>query len=339
MNAGEQETPSTVRQVHHQRGRTRERYVSGISSADIAHPLGEDRGEQVAHGTAPPARGQDTRHATESTEQCRRGRSTPSLIVVEDGALTLISHNRREVSMAQQNAAWLGLKDRVCVVTGAGGGIGRAVALGMAEAGASVVLLDKDEERCRGTAEVLRPIGPRTLALACDIADPQSVAAAEHASRAIGPCDILVNNAGVLLPGSLATVPLEEWNLLLSVNLTGYLLCAQAFGKAMIERGRGAIVHTASIAGSNAQGFSGAYSVSKAGVLMLSRQLAVEWGPRGVRSNVMSPGLVRTPMSESFYQAPGVAERRAAAIPVGRIGTPEDMAEVVLFWRVIVPAS
>jgi NAD(P)-dependent dehydrogenase (short-subunit alcohol dehydrogenase family) len=89
-------------------------------------------------------------------------------------------------------------------------------------------------------------------------------------------------------------------------------------------------VHTASIAGSHAQGFSGAYSVSKAGELMLSRQLAVEWGPHGLRSNVMSPGLVRTPMSESFYQAPGVAERRVAAIPVGRIGTPEDMAEVVL---------
>ena len=84
-----------------------------------------------------------------------------------------------------------------------------------------------------------------------------SIAAAERASRAIGPCDILVNNAGMLLPGSLATVSLEDWNLLLSVNLTGYLLCAQAFGKAMIERGRGAIVHTASIAGSNAQAFSG----------------------------------------------------------------------------------
>ena len=237
----------------------------------------------------------------------------------------------REDIMGQQNADWLGLKDRVCVVTGAGGGIGRAVALGLAEAGASVVLLDKDEERCQATAEVLRPTGARTLALACDIADPQSVAAVELASRAIGPCDVLVNNAGMLLGGSLATVPLEEWNLLLSVNLTGYLLCAQAFGKAMIERGRGAIVHTASIAGSNAQGFSGAYSVSKAGVLMLSRQLAVEWGPHGVRSNVMSPGLVRTPMSEGFYLPPGVAERRAAAIPVGRIGTPEEMAQVVLF--------
>jgi NAD(P)-dependent dehydrogenase (short-subunit alcohol dehydrogenase family) len=194
-----------------------------------------------------------------------------------------------------------------------------------------LVLLDKDSAKCKSTAEVLRPTGVGALAVTCDIADPASVAAAESASRAMGPCDILVNNAGMLLPGSLATVSLEDWNLLLSVNLTGYLLCAQAFGRAMIERGRGAIVHTASIAGSNAQAFSGAYSVSKAGVLMLSRQLAVEWGPHGVRSNVLSPGLVRTPMSESFYQAPGVAERRAAAIPLGRVGTPEDMAQVVVF--------
>lgn len=233
--------------------------------------------------------------------------------------------------MASQNADWLGLKDRVCVVTGAGSGIGRAVALGMAEAGASVVLLDRDGESCRAAAEALRPTGARTLALACDIASLESIATAERASRALGPCDVLVNNAGILSPGSLATITLEEWNRLLSVNLTGYLLCAQAFGKAMVERGRGAIVHTASIAGSNAQAFSGAYSVSKAGVLMLSRQIAVEWGPHGVRSNVLSPGLVRTPMSEGFYQAPGVAERRAAAIPTGRVGTPEDIAQVVLF--------
>ena len=233
--------------------------------------------------------------------------------------------------MDQNSADWLGLKERMCVVTGAGSGIGRAVAVAMASAGASLVLLDKDSAKCEATAEVLRPTGVGALAVTCDIADPASVAAAESASRAMGPCDILVNNAGMLLPGSLATVSLEDWNLLLSVNLTGYLLCAQAFGRAMIERGRGAIVHTASIAGSNAQAFSGAYSVSKAGVLMLSRQPAVEWGPHGVRSNVLSPGLVRTPMSESFYQAPGVAERRAAAIPLGRVGTPEDMAQVVVF--------
>jgi NAD(P)-dependent dehydrogenase (short-subunit alcohol dehydrogenase family) len=233
--------------------------------------------------------------------------------------------------MAQQTDNWLGLRDKVCVVTGAGGGIGRAVALGMAEAGASVVLLDNNIGNCRATAEALAPTGARTLALACDIADPDSVAAAERSAQALGPCDILVNNAGILLAGPLSTVSLEDWNRLLAVNLTGYLLCAQAFGRAMIERGHGAIVHTASIAGSNAQGFSGAYSVSKAGVLMLSRQLAVEWGPHGVRSNVMSPGLVRTPMSEPFYQDPQVLQRRSAAIPLGRIGAPEDMAHVVLF--------
>jgi NAD(P)-dependent dehydrogenase (short-subunit alcohol dehydrogenase family) len=233
--------------------------------------------------------------------------------------------------MAQQNYDWLGLRDRVCVVTGAGGGIGQAVALGMAKAGASVVLLDKNGENCRTSAETLRSTGARTLALECDIANPESVSAAVHAARALGPCDILVNNAGVLRPGPLRAVSLDDWNLLLGVNLTGYLLCAQAFGEAMIERGRGAIVHTASIAGSNAQGFSGAYSVSKAGVLMLSRQLAVEWGPHGVRSNVMSPGLVRTPMSETFYRDPQALQRRSAAIPLGRIGSPEDMAQVVLF--------
>jgi NAD(P)-dependent dehydrogenase (short-subunit alcohol dehydrogenase family) len=233
--------------------------------------------------------------------------------------------------MTEQSDNWLGLRGKVCVVTGAGGGIGRAVAMGMAEAGASVVLLDNNFENCRATADALEPTGARTLAVACDIADADSVAAAERAAQAVGPCDVLVNNAGMLLAGPLATVSLEDWNRLMAVNLTGYLLCAQAFGKAMIERGRGAIVHTASIAGSNAQGFSGAYSVSKAGVLKLSRQLAVEWGPHGVRSNVMSPGMVRTPMSESFYQDSQVLQRRSAAIPLGRVGAPEDMAQVVLF--------
>lgn len=229
------------------------------------------------------------------------------------------------------NLDWLGLDGRVAVVSGAGSGIGRAVARLMAEAGANLVLLDKNGVACEETAQALRGTGTTVQAVACDIADPDSVAAAERASRAIGPCDILINNAGLLRPSPLTTVSLEEWNLLLSVNLTGYLLCAQAFGRPMIERGKGAIVHTASIAGTNAQGFSGAYSVSKAGVIMLSQQIAVEWGPHGVRSNVLSPGLVRTPMSESYYQTPGVTERRAAAIPLGRVASAEDMAPVVAF--------
>src|SRR6185312_8945883 len=223
---------------------------------------------------------------------------------------------------------WLGLSGRVCAITGAGGGIGRAVALEMAEAGAKPVLLDRDAATLDTTAAVLRKRGTEAPCIVCDVSDPASVT---EAARRAGPCDVLVNNAGLLRPGPLATLSLDEWNRLIAVNLTGYFLCAQAFGQAMLDRRRGAIVHIASIAGRHPQGFSGAYSVSKAGVVMLSQQIALEWGPSGIRSNVVSPGLVRTPMSEAFYQASGVAERRAAMVPVGRVAVPADIASVVTF--------
>lgn len=223
---------------------------------------------------------------------------------------------------------WLGLAGKQCAITGAGGGIGRAVALAMAEAGAQPVLLDRDVATCAETAALLRQAGVEAPVIACDVTDPASVNAA--ATQA-GPCDVLVNNAGLLRPGPIATLTLEEWNRLLSVNLTGYFLCAQAFGQSMLARRQGAIVHIASIASRFPQGFSGAYSVSKAGVMMLSQQLALEWGPSGIRSNVVSPGLVRTPMSEAFYQAPGVAEKRAAIVPLGRTAVPKDIADVVVY--------
>ncbi|MGH7118414.1 MAG: SDR family NAD(P)-dependent oxidoreductase [Acetobacteraceae bacterium] len=228
-------------------------------------------------------------------------------------------------------SGWLGLKGRVVVITGAGGGIGRAVAGGFARAGVSgIALLDRDGEAARDTGAMLEV--RRVLPLTCDVADPAAVAeAAGRVAGELGPVDVLVNNAGVLRPGALATLPPAEWNALLGVNLTGYFLCAQAFGRTMLERRHGAMVHVASIAGSHAQGFSGAYSVSKAGVIMLSRQLALEWGESGIRSNVVSPGLVRTPMSEAFYRVPGVAERRARMVPLQRVATPDDIAEVVLF--------
>jgi glucose 1-dehydrogenase len=99
----------------------------------------------------------------------------------------------------------------------------------------------------------------------------------------------------------------------------------------MLAARRGSMVHIASIAGNEPQLRSGAYSASKAGVLILSRQIAAEWGPSGIRSNAVSPGLIRTPMSEAFYSAPGIAERRAAVVPSRRVGAPEDIAEAVLY--------
>ena len=227
---------------------------------------------------------------------------------------------------------WLGLGGRHCVITGAGGGIGTMMATCFASAGARLTVLDRDLAACERTAGALAKHGSEARAFQCDVADPGSVAtAAERANAVFGPADVLVNNAGLLRPGPLATLAPDEWNAMLAVNLTGYFLCAQAFGRAMLARGKGAIVHVASIAARHPQPFSGAYSVSKAGVVMLSEQLALEWGPQGVRSNAVSPGLVRTPMSEAFYQAPGVSERRAAIVPMRRIGSTTDIAEAALF--------
>jgi NAD(P)-dependent dehydrogenase (short-subunit alcohol dehydrogenase family) len=156
-------------------------------------------------------------------------------------------------------------------------------------------------------------------------------AAAGTIEKALGPANVLVNAAAILRPGSLDTLSLAEWNMVLSVNLTGYFLCAQIFGAQMRRERRGSLVHVASIAASHAQGRSGAYSVSKAGVVMLSRQLASEWGPEGVRSNVVSPGMVITPMSQAFYDTPGVTERRSAVTPMRRVGMPQDIADAVTF--------
>ena len=241
-------------------------------------------------------------------------------------------------------ADWLGLTGKVAVVTGAGGGIGRAVCAAMHGAGARVVALDRAAD----------PI-PGTMVLSCDMTTEASVtAAADHVARTLGGADILVNAAGILRPGPLETLSLQDWEAMIAVNLTGCFLGARAFGAQMLARGGGAIVHVASISASQPQPFSGAYSPGKAGVVMLSRQLASaspsthsffqvlpstntsviacsEWGARGVRSNVVSPGLVRTPLSAAFYADNETLAARESMVPVGRIGDPVDTANAVLF--------
>ena len=177
----------------------------------------------------------------------------------------------------QLSPDWLGLAGRVCVVTGAGGGIGRSVAVNLAKAGAQVAALDRDEQGLEKTRAELA--GNRHVIVPCDVTHADSIAAAAATvEKALGPAQVLVNAAAILRPGALDTLSLAEWNLVLSINLTGYFLCAQTFGAQMRKVKRGSLVHVASIAASNAQGKSGAYSVSKAGVVMLSRQLAERMG-------------------------------------------------------------
>jgi NAD(P)-dependent dehydrogenase (short-subunit alcohol dehydrogenase family) len=224
--------------------------------------------------------------------------------------------------------SWLELEGKTAVITGAGGGIGIALARAFAGQGVRTVLLDRDEIR---TAPLVAELGHGAFAIACDISNAEEIAVAARRVEALGGADILINNAGILRPGRLDSISEADWSAMIAVNLTGYLAAAQAFGRGMLSRGRGALVHVASIAGTQPQPASGAYSASKAAILMLSRQLAYEWGPNGIRSNTLSPGLIRTPLSEAFYQDEDVKLRREAIIPARRIATPEDMADVALF--------
>ncbi len=227
---------------------------------------------------------------------------------------------------------WLGLRGRVCAVSGAGSGIGAAIASGLVAVGARVALVDRDMAAAERVAAELRALGGEALPVACDIADEDQVqAAAAAVRRLLGPCDVLINNAGLLRAGALESISVAEWNAVLAVNLTGYLLCAQAFGRDMLERGRGSIVHIASISALHPQTRSGAYSPSKAGVLLMSRQMAAEWGPRGVRSNAICPGMIRTALSSKFYEQPGFESARAEVTASRRIGEPIDIADPTLF--------
>lgn len=229
-------------------------------------------------------------------------------------------------------AHWLALDGRACVVSGAAGGIGSAIAQVLGEAGGRLALLDRDEAKCAEVAQTLRARGIEALAIGCDIGDADSVqGAVGRVEQAYGVADVLINNAGLLRPGGIEEIGLEAWNAMLRVNLTGYMLCSQKFGRGMLERGVGSIVHVASVAAHIPQTYSGAYSPGKAGVAMLSRQIAAEWGPRGVRSNTVCPGMIRTPLSAEFYAQGDVESRRSAMTASRRIGRPEDIADVVAF--------
>ena len=182
-------------------------------------------------------------------------------------------------------------------------------------------------------AEELKASGGIASAFQCDISNPESVeTAAKQIADALGGCNVLVNNAALVKNGSLSDLSLADWNAVISVNLTGFFLCSQVFGRQMTAAGGGSIVHVSSIAGSMPQPNSGAYSVSKAGVMMLSRHIALEWGEAGIRSNVVSPAMVITPMSQTIYDNREVRAKRESVVPMRRIGMPDDIAAAVRYF-------
>ncbi len=224
------------------------------------------------------------------------------------------------------------LDGKKIVVTGGGSGIGRATCLLAADEGAEVAVADVNPKSAAGTVDLLRQKGGRAIAIEMDTskkADAERMAA--EALRALGTIDGLVCCAIKLVPGRLEDLPEADWDMVMDIGLKGYFLCAQAAGRVMLEKGEGSIVFVSSIGGMQTYPLAGAYSVCKAGAIMLARLFGVEWGGRGVRANAVSPGQVRTPMTEAMFQDPEIAAGRAAVVPMGRVGRPEDIAEGCVF--------
>lgn len=219
------------------------------------------------------------------------------------------------------------------MVTGAGSGIGAETARELGRLGAAVAVLDSNEAAAAEVTAEIRDAGGRALEVCADISKPDSVlAAAVRVEQALGPCRVLVNNAAIRHRQPLMELAIEDWNRVLSVNLTGALVCTQAFAAQMISAGQGgSLIHIASLIAHFPQGGSGPYCASKAAMLTLSRTLTLELAAHGIRSNVVSPGQIRTPASEVNYRDPVLAAARQRAVPAGRVGVPADLANTIAF--------
>jgi len=226
------------------------------------------------------------------------------------------------------------LSGQVAFVTGAGSGIGQAIAIGLAEAGADVACLDQAScATIDQTLHGIRALGRKALALEGDVTSARDLElAVSRAEAQLGPIEAAVNCAGIANATAAEEMQLPQWQRVLDVNLTGVFLSCQAEGRVMLPRRRGSIVNIASMSGSivNRGLLQVHYNASKAGVIHLSKSLAMEWADRGLRVNAISPGYTLTPMNKR----PEVAEQVkqfAADTPVGRMAQPEEMVGPAIF--------
>ncbi|CDI68641.1 SDR family NAD(P)-dependent oxidoreductase [Limosilactobacillus fermentum] len=228
---------------------------------------------------------------------------------------------------------WLNLKDQVVVVTGAVGGMGTKFTEDFAAQGANVVLMDLNEEKLNSwSKELADRYGVKTLPIVANSTKEDEVnAAVDKVVATFGKVDILVNTAAILRFSPLEDLSVDEWRTAVDINLTGYFITSQAFGKQMIKQKSGNMVHISTVAAIFPETYSGAYSSTKAGVSMLSKQIAAEWGQFGVRSNCVLPCLVETPMSHAFYTDPEVQKGRSRLVASKRIGQLDDISNAVLY--------
>jgi NAD(P)-dependent dehydrogenase (short-subunit alcohol dehydrogenase family) len=225
------------------------------------------------------------------------------------------------------------LRDKVCVVTGAAQGIGRAITEVYVREGARPAVLDLNGAGAESYASELRGRGVSAIGLQCDVAERESVvAAAERVAEDLGRCDVLVNNAGIALMGPSLDFPEEQWRRSLDVMATGVFFCCQEFGRQMVEAGGGAIVNIASMNAAVAFPMRLAYNAAKAAVVQMTEVLAIEWAEHRIRVNSIGPGVTRTELVDKAIGEGFVDERAyVERTPMKRLGRPEEIAKAALF--------
>jgi len=225
------------------------------------------------------------------------------------------------------------LKDKVAIITGAAKGIGRAIAIEFVKEGAKVVVADIDFEGAKRTVEDIKKLGGEAIAVKVNVADPNDVEVmVKKTLDAFGKIDILINNAGIAIQKPALEMTLDEWKKIIDVNLTGVFLCSQAVGRVMVKQGGGVIINMASMLGFVAIPKRSAYCASKAGVIGLTKELAVEWAKYGIRVVGVAPGWVATKRVIELTKKGIVNEEVVKTLtPMGRMAAPEEVAKLMVF--------
>ncbi len=229
----------------------------------------------------------------------------------------------------------MNLKEKVAIITGARRGMGRTHALILAKAGAKVVVSDISEEDCQKVVDEIKKEKGEALAVKCDVTKKKEVdEMVRKTIKEFGKVDVLVNNAGIAQFKPFLELTEEEWNRTLDINLKGYFLCAQAAAKEMAKQKTGVIINISSVAmGQQGIGFPNIvhYCASKGGIVGMTEALAVELAPYNIRVNAVAPGMIETPMIDPIKQDPKTMEAMLAKVPLGRVGKPEEVSNLVLF--------